>query len=182
MSKATEAATQFHWYALRVPPQKEFVAREILKRKGVATFLPVERVWRRRNKYTKEKELRQFPLMPRYVFTGFPKRIPIWFDVFALPVITGVVGVNGDPQVLDEIGMARIMKLYENAIDAPKFEKHMATHKEFAIDDSVQILGGPFDGLIVPVVSLFGAHAKVLISLFGGDMPVEIPIERLVAA
>lgn len=182
MTKAQEAATKFHWFALRVPPQKEFVAREILRRKGVATFLPVERVWRRRNKYTKIKELRQFPLMPRYVFTGFPKRVPIWFDVFALPVITGVVGINGEPKVLDELGMERIMKLYENAIDAPKEQKWMPTHREFSAGDPVQIMGGPFDGMTVPVVEIVGAHAKVLIALFNGETPVNIPLEQLYAA
>lgn len=182
MSKALDAVNQFDWYALRVPPSKEFVAREILKRKGVATFLPVERVWRRRNKYTKVKELRQFPLMPRYVFTGFPKRVPIWFDVFALPVITGVVGINGEPKKLDDEGMGRIMRLYENAIDAPKEQKWMATHNEFKIGDDVQIMGGPFDGLKVPVMEIVGAHAKVLISLFNAETPVNIPLEQLYAA
>lgn len=182
MDKVELAVSDYHWYALRVPPQKEFVAREILKRKGLSTFLPVERVWRRRNKYTKVKDLRQLPLMPRHVFTGFPKHATSWFDVFKLPVITGVVGVNGEPKQMDKAGMTRIMRLYENALDAPKVQKHMATHQEFAEGDPVQIMGGPFDGMVVPVVALIGAHAKVLISLFGGEKPVDIPIAHLVAA
>jgi len=182
MTKAHEAATKFHWYALRVPPQKEFAAQMILRKKGLATFLPVHRSWRRRNKYTKIKELRQFPLMPRYVFTGFPKRIPIWFDVFALPLITGVVGVNGTPRLLDEAAMERIMGAYENAIDAPKEQKWMPTHNEFAVGDTAQVMGGPFDGLKVPVVEINGAYAKVLISLFNAKTAMNIPLEQLYAA
>ncbi len=182
MTTAAEAAQNFHWFALRVPPQKEQVAQVILRRKGLATFLPVHREWRRRNKYTKVKELRTYPLMPRYVFTGFSKRVPMWFDVFNLPLITGVVGIGGRPMKLDQDGMERIMGLYQNAIDAPKEQKWMETHKEFSEGDTVQILGGSFDGLVVPVLGIDGPNAKVLISLFGGERSVNIAVDQLVAA
>lgn len=38
-------------------------------KRGLATFLPVERVWRRKNKFVREKVLRSYPLMPRHVFS-----------------------------------------------------------------------------------------------------------------
>jgi hypothetical protein len=58
----------------------------------------------------------------------------------------------------------------------------METHKEFAEGDTVQILGGFFDGLVVPVLGIDGPNAKVLISLFGGERSVNIAADQLVAA
>lgn len=179
---ATEAASQYYWYALRVPPQKEFVAAEILRRKGLATFLPVERLWRRKNKYVKEKVLRTYALMPRHVFTGFSKCEVSWFNVFSLPAIQGVVGRNGTPLQLDEEGMARIMRLYENGIKAPDEQKWMQTHKEFKAGDMVEIVGGAFDGFKVPVVEIMKSDARVIIELFGASKEVAISTEQLVAA
>jgi transcription antitermination factor NusG len=179
---ANEAAERYHWYALRVPPQKEFVAAEILRRKGLATFLPVERLWRRKNKYVKEKVLRTYALMPRHVFTGFDKRAVSWFNVFELPAIQGVVGRNGTPLKLDEDGMARIMRLYENGIKAPDEQQWMQTHKEFAIGDTVQIMGGVFDGWKVPVVAIMKSEARVIVELFGMPREIEISTGQLVAA
>jgi transcription antitermination factor NusG len=181
-AKAEEAAKAHYWYALRVPPQKEFVAREILKRKGLTTFLPVEKRWRKRNKYTKVKELRQFPLAPRYIFTGFPKHAANWFDVFKLPVIQGVVGINGEPKLMDEAGMARMISLYQDAIDRPKEEKWMASNKEFKSGDIVEVMSGPFEGLKVPVVKIVGIHAKVLIQLFNAEVETEMDLANLAAA
>jgi hypothetical protein len=51
--------------------------------------------------------LRTYPLMPRYVFTGFSKRIPMWFDVFDLRLITVVAGIGGRPMKLDHDGRER---------------------------------------------------------------------------
>lgn len=180
--RAAEAASKYHWYALRVPPQKEFVAAEILRRKGLATFLPVERLWRRKNKYVKDKVLRTYALMPRHVFTGFDKRAVSWFDVFSLPAVQGVVGINGRPLLLDQDGMHRIMRLYENGIKAPDEQKFMGTHKEFKVGDIVEVIGGPFDGLKVPCVALMGAHAKVIIELFNASTEISIPTDQLVCA
>ena len=180
--QAIETAHAHHWYALRVPPQKEFVAREILRRKGLAVFLPVEKRWRKKNKYTKVKELRQFPLAPRYVFTGFPRMAPSWFNVFSLPLIQGVVGINGVPKRMDEGGMARMLRLYPNAIDRPKEEKWMPSNKEFAVGDNVEVMVGPFEGMTVPVIDIAGSHAKVLIQLFNADHEVEVELANLAAA
>lgn len=180
-SKAEEAAKAHYWYALRVPPQKEFVAREILRRKGLTTFLPVEKRWRKKNKYTKVKELRQFPLAPRYVFTGFPKAAANWFDVSKIPLIQGVVGINGEPRLLDEAGMIRMLSLYKDAIDRPKEEKWMASNHEFKVGDIVEVMNGPFEGLKVPVLEIVGIHAKIMVNLFNAEVEISAPLAILAA-
>lgn len=176
-------AASLHWYALYCPPQKEFAAQAILKRYGLETYVPVRRDWRKRNKFTKTKELRAYPLAPRYIFAGFPPGIPLWFDLFRLPLITGVVGIVDVPMRIDPRPLARLMALYPNGIVAPDEQRHMATGEEFAIGDEVLVIDGPFDGLKVPVKSIKGDKATVTLQLFAGAVQeLDLPIEILQAA
>ena len=181
------------WYALQVPPQKEFIAQAILKRKGVDSYVPVRKEWRRRNKYTKTKELRSFPVAPRYVFAGFPRRTPLWFDLFALPVINGVVGIEGKPMRIpyedtskakdggeNRPGLARIIRTYPNGIVAPKEQRFMVTHGEFSAGDVVEVIDGPFEGRRVPVIELKDGDAVVGTWMFGAAHEITIPVEKLV--
>lgn len=176
------------WYALQVPPQKEFVAQTILNKKGIDSYVPARKEWRRRNKYTKTKELRAFPVAPRYVFAGFPRRIPLWFDIFNLPVINGVVGLNGEPLIIPykhtakQPGLRGIMDKWPNGIVAPKEQKYMHTHGEFKVGDTAEVLDGPFEGQRVPVVEIKGGDAMVHMLLFGTVQEVKIALENLVKA
>lgn len=176
------------WFALQVPPQKEFAAQAILHKKGIDTYVPVRKEWRRRNKYSKAKELRSFPVAPRYVFAGFPSRVPLWFDLFSLPIITGVVGLNGTPKPIPyrhtekAPGLRGIMDKWPNGIVAPKEQRFMQTHGEFEVGDSVEILSGPFEGQKVPVVEIKGGDALVHMMLFGSVQEVKMALENLVKA
>ena len=180
-TRSQQAAAAHYWYALKVPPQKEFAAREILRKRGLTTFIPVEKKWRRRNKYTKEKVLIQYPIFPRYVFTGFPKAAANWFDVFKIHLIQGVVGINGEPRKLDEAGMARMLFKFEDGLARPKEEKWMPTNHEFKVGDVVEVMDGPFEGQKVPVVDIVGSDAKIMISLFGGERVISAPLAILAA-
>lgn len=180
-SDILEVAGGLYWYALYVRPQKEFVAQIILERYGVTTYVPVRRDWRRRNKYTKEKRLTSYPLAPRYVFAGFPPGIPLWFDLFNLPLISGVVGIDDVPMRLKTPDVVSLLRKHPNGVVAPKEQKHMQTGKEFAVGDNVEVVGGPFDGMKAPVTSIKGSRAK-LVLLDGIVGEIEFPLEVLQAA
>lgn len=177
-----EHAGGLQWYALRTPAQKEFVAQEILGRRGITTFLPVERKWRRRNKYTKQKELRSYPLLVRYIFAGFVPGIPLWFNIFNIPTITGCVGLNGEPKELDNAAVCRFIGKYPNGLQRPDEEQYMQTGKEFTIGEHVRISDGPFEGIVVPVVNILGKDAELFVELFGGRHKVRIRMDKLEAA
>lgn len=186
-AKRTEQLSELWWYALRVPPQKEFVAQTILARYGVETYVPVRKEWRRRNKYTKTKELRSYPEAPRYVFAGFRPGFRLWFDLFNLPAINGVVGTETAQKPMrvpfeGKRGLGTMMKTYPNGIVAPNEQRFMQTHKEYAVGDMVEIFDGPFSGLTVPVVDIRGANAVIKAMLFGSEHEVTIPLENLIAA
>lgn len=176
-------ADRLQWFALIVPPQKEFVAQKILRRYGLRTFVPVRREWRRRNKFSKEKELRKFPLTPRYLFAGFDQGVPLWFNLFNLPVISGVVGIADEPMPIPVAAMCEFITKTGGGMNAPEVQKFMRTHREFKVGDLVEIVDSPFDGLKVPVHSIEGNRAKVVLELFGGQVDsIEIALDKLVAA
>lgn len=180
--KLADMVMDLEWYAIRTPPQKEFVAQEILTQRGVVTFCPADKRWRRQNRYTKEKQLISYPMVVRYVFAGFIPGVPAWFNLFQLPCIQGCVGINGKPMKLDHAAMEGLLRRYPNGIQRPKEEKYMRTHAEYKAGDLVRICDGPFDGMIVPVHELKGRDAYVFMDLFGAQHKIKIDAGLLEAA
>jgi hypothetical protein len=88
-----QLAENLNWYGLTGPPQKEFAAQEIMTRRGYTTFCPFESLWRKKSRYTNEKDLRHFPLMPRYLFVGLGSS-PSWYYIFRVPLIVWLTGVE----------------------------------------------------------------------------------------
>ena len=174
-----ELVGDLHWYAIRVAPQKEFAAQEILSRKGIATYCPSDRRWRKVSRYVREKELRDYPLVPGYVFVGFVPDVPLWFDLFSIPIILGCVGINGEPRQIGSKPMTKMLRKFRNGLTRPDEEKFMETYKEFKTGQKVRVVKGPFEGVEVPVVDIVGRHARVLIELFGIQKEIEIPANIL---
>jgi transcription antitermination factor NusG len=178
-----DVAAGLHWYALLVAPQKEFVAQKILRRYGLRTFVPVRREWRRVNKFTADKLLRAFPLAPRYVFAGFKPGVPLWFDLFALPVVSGAVCICDRPMRLPTGEVVKMIRKLGGGLNAAEAARFMRTHHEFAVGDTVEVTAGPFEGMRVPVVSISGPRARVLLSLFGGAVDtIDMALDDLQAA
>ncbi|MBL0374020.1 hypothetical protein JJB09_18525 [Rhizobium sp. KVB221] len=174
-----ELVADLTWYALVVPPQKEFAAQEILKRRGVVTFCPFESLWRKKSRYTKEKVLRHFPVMPRYVFAGFAGD-PSWFHVFQTPLILSVVGVQGEPAPIE--GMGRLVSLFRNGLRRPDAERHMRTHREYGVGDAAVVVDGPLADRIVRVEEISGGHAFFRMELFGSEHRLSLTLDKLEAA
>lgn len=170
------------WYALLCPPSREFQAQKILRRHGLRVFVPIRREYRRRNIFNKEKETMEYTAIPRYLFTGFPPGIPLWFNLFNLPLIKGVVGLEKEPSRIPSEGMVRLITKTAVGINAPAAQKYMRTHHEFAIGQTVEVIDGPFEGRKVPVVAIRGSKAAVMLQLFGAEQEIDIAMDYLQAA
>lgn len=167
------------WYALTVPPQKEFAAQEIMKRRGFTSFCPFESVWRKRSRFTKEKELRHFPIMPRYLFVGFSNQ-PSWYDIFRIPLIVSVVGLEGKPATL--ANMPRFVSNFRNGLRRPDAEKHMQTHREYKIGDTAIVVEGALVDRLVNVEEITDGHAFFTLEMFGTERRLSVPAAHLAAA
>lgn len=177
-----ELASQLVWYALLTPPGREFVAQRILRRYGLHTYVPLKREWRRKNKFVREKVLREYPIAPKYIFAGFGRGVPLWFDLFSLPDVRGVVGFNDMPAEIPGKAMARLIRKTGGGLTAPSAQRYMPTHREFTVGQEVEVIGGPFEGRKVPVVELGGIETGVEMELFNVMRVVKVPTEFLQAA
>lgn len=88
------------WYALNVAPQKEYVVAYLLRRQGVATFIPTEIRTHKRSSYSKGKAEFAVPMIPGCVFAGFPAA-PTWYNLLRNDMIWGAIGMDGHPWRLD---------------------------------------------------------------------------------
>ncbi|MCP5099905.1 MAG: hypothetical protein GY943_30495 [Chloroflexi bacterium] len=182
--KITPAIIDRHdWYCLVVVGGREFFTQDLLRMRGLLTYVPVRKDWRHKNRYDKangKKHLISYPQMTGYVLVGFaleqlsPEYIPHWLRLFQIPVILSVVGIAQRPIQLDRESLKRFASQHPNGMQAPLSSAHMRTHGEFKIGDMVRVCSGPFDGHIVPVTGIRGRKAKFEIELFGSIHEPEI--------
>ncbi len=126
--------------------------------------VPVEDVVE--NKNGKEK-IRQRKVFPGYVLIKMIVTDESWYVVRNTKGVTGFVGPNSKPVALtkeevDNMGVEK-QKSFDPVVD-------------FSIGDKVQVAGGPFDGFAgtIEEINLDKKHAKVMISMFGRETPVEL--------
>lgn len=177
--------SDLRWYAFRTVPQKEFIAQEILKRKGMATFVPVETVYRHANKFAKArcepKEKRSYPLVRGWLFIGFKPGIPPFYDVFNLNVLTRVVcDDEGCPVPMLKKAMGEFMERYADGIVHPTEERFMRTHGEFAIGDLVRVIDGPFEDHVFSADRIEDRVAFMRHEILGKLVDVPITLDNLV--
>lgn len=187
------------WYALRVAPQKEFLTQTILHERGMLTYVPSDNKWRKKDRYRNTKVLIPYPVARGYVFAAFPVLIdgagrevcrPLWFDLFNISTVLGVVGVRGEPKPIDRVKLGKIIVKFKNGLKRPKREAYMWTGKEFDVGDTVLVASGPFQGHSVMVLDIDvpkpsqakTARATIRLELFGSEQDVEIDCLDLIAA
>lgn len=100
MGKRVFEDGEYHWYALDVMRQKEYVAGLILDRMGCVTFIPTETRFRKKTRYSKSKLEVAHAAIPGTIFAGFPSA-PNWFRVMGLHVVNGVLSVDDRPRRID---------------------------------------------------------------------------------
>lgn len=161
--------TDYQWLVLTVPPTKERLAENMLSGAGLTIFLPTEMRMRRVSRRAKRRELREYPTLPGYLFLGIRDFIP-WYDIHRYTIIQTILGLNGSPICLEEEAMLKML----GAIA----EKN-APPRQIAVGDHCRVLSGPFVNHRVRIEEIKGESVKIIISLFGGETPAQIHIEKL---
>ena len=170
------------WYVGVVQPQKEFLAQRQLTQRGVYTYLPLARRWRRIRPFAPNKTRVTLPALTGYVFLAPSQSASArpgggFAALGGVACLRGLLGADGAPQAL--CGDRILTFLSENDFDVPDVQRHMRTGHAFGIGDKVQIMAGPFDGHVVDVRDIRGPVAKVLVSLLGGDREIDLPVDNL---
>jgi len=105
---------------------------------------------------------------PGYVLVEMVVTDDSWYVVRNTPRVTGFVGSGTTPTPISSEEIKDLQK--RMGVEEPKYKI------DFAINDSVKIIDGPFkdtDGKVAEIDEERG-RVKVLISMFGRETPVEL--------
>jgi|YelNatPaOPRAMG01_1025707.scaffolds.fasta_scaffold73815_3 transcriptional antiterminator NusG len=110
---------------------------------------------------------------PGYVLVEMIMDDDTWFVVRNTPGVLGFVGGGGKPTPLADEEVRVIM----NRIGIEEAKAQLT----FSVGDTVRVMGGPFDQMIGKVEEIYEdkEKAKVRLSIFGRDIPVEIDFVHL---
>jgi transcription antitermination factor NusG len=157
------------WFAFRTAPRKELAVEDILRRRGLNAFCPTETKWRSTGRGRRMPH--DYPLLPRYIFAGGADP---WAIVKSLDGrgLLGVLTVADVPAPIPDEAIKRLARISGGLVPS----KTTRVHRAFQPGAKVEITAGPFRGWIVPVDSIKGEIAKVLLPMFGGAVQ-EVPVK-----
>jgi len=163
------------WYACRTRPRAEKRAGQLLKLRGVESYVPLlerERQWSDRTKRV------AFPLFPGYVFAQFS--MAMVHEVLRTPGVVTIVRDDGKPAPVrvEELESVRMLVQCVNAGNTPP------EPVEFLEAGQEVIVGhGPFSGIRGVLVEDRGrARVIIRLSALRKALSVELPRATLRAA
>jgi transcriptional antiterminator NusG len=178
MTGANKAADAYHtrrWYACSTRPRAEKRAGQLLKLRGVESYVPLlerERQWSDRKKRV------GFPLFPGYVFAQFS--LAMVHDVLGTPGLVTIVRNDGNPAPVrsDELEAVRVLVACVNAGNAPPEPAEF-----LQAGQEVIVAQGAFSGIRGVLVEDRGRTRVVIrLSALRRALSVELPREILRAA
>lgn len=166
--------------------KRVFLPEYLVKRAGFEVFLPVKKVLRIKNRFTKEKHLVSVPLLADWMFVGLPiveneygRGVAGWLTLMKLDVIAGVMGTGGRPIKMSDATVMRLMRQYSSGRIAPDVRRRVAARRVFGVGDVARVVDGPLEGQNVRIVDISGQMAKAMLNILGGDIEVEISADLL---
>lgn len=168
-----------NWYALQVAPQKEASVVETLTKYDLPAFYPTFKMerWRRVPGTCRQKVLmvKTYASIPGYVFARC--REP-WTDIKRnawARYVTGVLAVAGRPAIIPAHEIAHLP-------GAPVQASSDYVQPSFRPGQEVEIASGPYQGWLVPIETIEGDTAEVLMEMFGAKRRVKVKLGDLEAA
>lgn len=168
--------TSSAWYALRVAPgalslrrlgedKLDFPIVEIMRRRGITPFVPVESIFIRRDRFhIGAKKRVKRALLPGMVFLHLAHPVN-WWSLVTIPMVHSVFTLNGEPYSFPEAGIERLHAITDD-LRQPEFYRPMPTRRGYSVGDDVVDLTGMFEGKL-KVTEVTGEVAKFLVPFFG---------------
>ncbi len=120
-----------------------------------------------------KKKIVKKKVFPGYILVEMVMGDDSWYVVRNTPGVTGFVGPGSKPIPLEPEEISNIMK--KMGMDQPK------PKVTFEVGQSVRIISGPFDNFVGVVEEIMPdkGKARVLVSMFGRETPLELGFEQL---
>lgn len=184
--------TSKHWYVVRTTVKGEEKAFDNIWKAGFDTYFPRRRV-EVQHRRTKTYVVKEQPLMPRYLFVGFPPLDKKFYRVDNLDGVECILGVDGCPERVsvkdvEKLYLAEIDLIFDDTRAARVHRKEVVRTEKEATEQSypsgitvfVTDRKSPFAtfGGIVDEVTKTG-KIIALMDLFGRMTPVEFEPRQL---
>lgn len=175
-----ETGPKFEWFVVHSYSGMENKVKKNIEHRAesmgmsdriVEVVVPTETEIEMRNGVRREVERRVFP---GYILVRMIMDEDSWYVVRNSPGVTGFVGMGNKPTPLSADEVDKIMKRIES--DAPRLKI------SFGLGEHVRIMSGPFaefSGIVDEIYADKG-KAKVLVSFFNRETPVEVDFLQLV--
>jgi transcription antitermination factor NusG len=159
-----------HWLAVYTKSRSEQKVFERLQLAGHESFLPLiteERQWSDRKKKITT------PLIKSYVFIKAPKKDLI--SIYTIPGIVGVLKYLGIPAKITEVEINNLKIIANNSEDLTIIEPCLLKNGK-----AVQVIQGPFEGLIAVYLSNKGKHRVIVkIEALNSFTEISLPLSHI---
>jgi transcription antitermination factor NusG len=148
--------TQSHWYAVYTKPKWEKKVAELLTRKGIENYCPLNKIlkqWHDRKKWVDE------PLFTSYVFICVTPKD--FVEVKKTDGIINLVYWLGKPAVIKDDEITAIRNLLGS------YKQVQLEKTKIKPEDSVQIVSGPLKSREGKVLEVYSKTVKVLLPSLG---------------
>lgn len=170
----TDTDPGIKWLAVMCEPRQEFFANQRLRRQGYWTFLPFERLRRKRklpNRPGFKVEVVETPYFPGYLFTAIRKPTESVYAINETDGVSTVVYCGSEPLPIPHAVMDELMARADNAGCVGAVDK--VSRKRFQPGDAVRfVASSSFAGLVAQIEQDAGSKTRVWLESFKN--PVEV--------
>ena len=136
MSRKTKA-----WFLLQFKPNTHRIAESNLNRQGFETFLPLQKITRRKRDHFSTKLK---PLFPGYMFVTFNPNGAHWRTINSTIGVSKIVSLDSQPNPVPPNLINELMAQCNSA-------KEFVPSKTFIKGNAVRLLNGPFTNFIATI-------------------------------
>lgn len=142
----------------------------MLETKILKVLIPEEETVEIKDNKRVEKTKKMYP---GYVFVKMVMDEDAWYTVRAVPGVSRFIGSSTRPEPVIDKEMLRVLRQVG--------EKVQKIEVDFEVDDTIRVVEGPFRGYTgnISEINLQKGKAKVLISIFGRETPMELTFNQI---
>ena len=130
-----------YWYLIQFEPNSHRMAERNLHRQGFKTFLPMQKITRRKTSHF-VSDLR--PLFPGYMFVCIDSSAAPWRTINSTIGVSRLVSFDGTPRPLPLPLISSLMLHYDTS-------RTLLPPKTLNVGDTVDVLSGPFANFVATV-------------------------------
>ena len=158
------------WYLIQFKPNSHRLAQRNLHRQGFETFLPMQKITRRKNsRFVSDLQ----PLFPGYMFGGVNSALAPWHAINSTIGVSRLVCFEGKPKPLP-------VQLISGLMLRCDASGTLLPPKSLSAGDSVEILTGPFANFIATVDTIDPKQRIwVLLDFMGQKTRMQVNADQL---